>query len=126
MEIIEIVEKIVVVIKSRAKGSPATIKEIESKDAQFKTLKKRVHQATNALKDEQRKRENALLSLMEPEKVFAEILSWLPEQESFMVKQTPVSASYPVLKKQQQDLMVCFVVCLFPYLFGCFFCFYSL
>ena len=104
--IIEIIETVIIVIKKNCKDSPAVLKAIESKDGQLKTLKKRTIKTEEATKEKQKKSEMQLEKSEGVKDLIGSVLNWLPKQEAQILRQTPVSADYHVLKTQQSEQAV--------------------
>lgn len=106
LEIIIVIEQIIVILKGRAKGHPPVLKEIDGKANQVNAAKKKANQTLKAVNDEQKK----MLALQQNNKELdthvQDINSWLPNVESEIVKRTPVSANYDILKKQQEENQV--------------------
>ena len=104
--IIEIIETVIIVIKKNCKDSPSVLKAIESKDGQLKTLKKQAHKTEETTKEKQKKSENQLEKAEGVQDLIGSVLSWLPSLEAQVLRQTPVSADYHVLRTQQSEQAV--------------------
>ena len=111
--IIEIIETVIIVIKKNCKDSPSVLKIIESQDGQLKTLKKRAHKTEETTKEKQKKSEIQLEKAEGVQDLIGSVLSWLPKLEAQVLRQTPVSADYRVLRTQQSEQAV--VILIFSY-----------
>jgi len=88
-EIIEVLEEIIEVVKPRCESVNVILKLV--KDEEKKIIEQ---QQDNQALDEQIK----------------DLLKWLPTVEKELVKQTPVSANYDILKKQQEEHQVKYIL----------------
>lgn len=104
--IIEIIEIVIIVIKKNCKDSPSVLKTIESKDGQLKTLKKRAHKTEEITKEKQKKSEMQLEKSEGVKELIGSVLNWLPKHEAQVLRQTPVSADYHILRTQKSEQAV--------------------
>ena len=58
------------------------------------------------VKDEEKKMLDQQQENQDLDKQINDILAWLPTVESAVVKKTPISANYDILKKQQEEHQV--------------------
>ena len=107
IELITIIEEILVIIKVRSKGFPVIVKTIDDKSKEMMTSKKNTEKALKEAQDAQNKMNALQQSNKELDQHIGDINRWLPQTESDIVKQTPVSANYDILKVQQDQIQVC-------------------
>ena len=69
--------------------------------------KKNMEKALKEAQDAQNKMNELQQSNKELDQHIGDINRWLPQIESDLVKQTPVSANYDILKVQQDQIQVC-------------------
>lgn len=105
-EIIIILEEILLIVKPRCQLHPKTKKEVEDKEKQLADSKKKVENMLKAVRDEEKKLQALQQENKELDKHIQDLNKWLPSVEGEIVKQTPVSANYNILKKQQEDNQV--------------------
>lgn len=100
IEIIEILESVVVIIRSNAiKGSPV-LKECQKKTLKIKSMSTRVIKMKAEITTQQEKYQRYVLSYQKFDDTMEELQKRLPEMEAAIVRQTPVSANYLILKQQ--------------------------
>lgn len=107
IELITIIEEILVIIKVRNKGFPVIVKSIDDKSKEMVAGKKNMEKALKEAQDAQKKMNELQQSNKELDQHIGDINRWLPQIESDLVKQTPVSANYDILKVQQDQIQVC-------------------
>ena len=101
MENIEICETIIIRIQTNAGKSSSVLKECKRKEKNLKAFKKIISQTKNLLLSEQIKCQQTILSGRKFEDSFEEISRRLPEIEAKVIRQTPVSANFLILKQQK-------------------------
>eukprot|EP00794_Sanderia_malayensis_P006649 gene6649-7395_t len=102
--IIEVIE-ITISIKKKGKEPSSVMKELESKGAQIQSLKKRTDKVSEKAKDKQ----NNLVTRLEkesPDDLLSNTSIWLPLVEASVLRQTPVSADFHVLKSQEIEISI--------------------
>lgn len=107
IELITIIEEILVIIKVRSKGFPVIVKSVDDKSKEMVAGKKNMEKALKEAQDAQKKMNELQQSNKELDQHIGDINRWLPQIESDLVKQTPVSANYDILKVQQDQIQVC-------------------
>ena len=107
IELITIIEEILVIIKVRSKGFPVIVKSIDDKSKEMVAGKKNMEKALKEAQDAQNKMNELQQSNKELDHHIGDINRLLPQIESDLVKQTPVSANYDILKVQQDQIQVC-------------------
>lgn len=104
--IIEIIEKLIIVIKKKHKDSPTVIKSLASKDNQLKNVKKQASQSSDKVKDKQKKLEGELGKSVNIKDGLSHVIEWLPKVEATILTQAPVSADYHITRRQQIEQSV--------------------
>lgn len=107
IELVTVIEEILVIIKVRSKGFPVIVKTIDDKSKEMMTSKKNMEKALKEAQDAQNKMNALQQNNKELDQHIGDINRWLPQIESDLVKQTPVSANYDILKVQQDQIQVC-------------------
>ena len=102
----EIIEKIIIVIKKKHKDSPAVLKSLASKENQLKTVKKKTSQNAEKVKEKQKKLETELGKSEDADKRLSHAVEWLPKMEASVLTQGPISADYQILHRQQLEQVV--------------------
>ena len=105
-EIIVVIEQILIVVKKRCEDHPKSTKELNEKDKEVADAKKKTEQLLAAVKAEENKLQQLQQQNKEVEKHIQDLNNWLPSVEGEIVKRTPVSANYNILKKQQEENQV--------------------
>ena len=106
VEIIVIIEQVVLIIRSRCKAHPTVLKEIETKTTQITVIKNKLTQILKTVRDEEKKMLALQQNNKELEQHIQDINRWLPNIEGKIVKRTPVSANFDILKEQQEENQV--------------------
>ena len=101
VENIEICEGIIIRIQTNAGKSSFVLKECKRKEKSLKAFKKSINETKNLLLSEQSKCQQTILSGRKFEDSFEEISRRLPEIEAKVIRQTPVSANFLILKQQK-------------------------
>ena len=106
IEIIIIVEEILVIITKRCQKYPTILQVIESKSTLIFTSKTKVTTIKSQVKEEQKR----MLDMQQKSKTLNQQIQltsdWLPSVESRIIKFTPVSANYDILKSQEEEINV--------------------
>lgn len=106
LEIIIVLEEILVVVKPRCQSNPKVTKEVEDKEKQLADTKKKCEHMLNVVRGEEKKLQELQQQNKELDKHIQDLTKWLPSVEGEIVKRTPVSANYNILKKQQEENQV--------------------
>ena len=99
-------------MRSNAGKTSSWLKECQKKEKQLKTFKKEASRTKELLLLEQSNCQQAILSGRNFEDSYEEITRRLPEIEAKVIRQTPVSANYLILKQQKANhevIVLCFV-----------------
>lgn len=105
-EYIVVLEEIIVEVRPGVQSYPEKNKEVDHKDEEVQKLKKRLVSLLKMVKDEEKKMLDQQQENQDLDKQINDILAWLPTVESAVVKKTPISANYDILKKQQEEHQV--------------------
>ena len=109
MTIIEIIEKVIVVIKKKHKDSPSVLKSLAVKDNNLKSLKKTTTQRSEKIKEKQTQLETKLTTSEDVEDRLSHIVDWLPKVEANVLIQTPISTDFHILRRQQIEQTVRYI-----------------
>jgi len=109
-EIIEVLEEIIEVVKPRCESHPEKAKDVNDKEKEVEKHKKRVNVILKLVKDEEKKIIEQQQDNQALDEQIKDLLKWLPTVEKELVKQTPVSANYDILKKQQEEHQVKYIL----------------
>ena len=99
-ETIEICQNILIRIRTNAGKASLVLKDCQRKEKLLKSFKRSADQAKDLLLSEQTKCQQTVLRGRKFEDSFEEIIRRLPEIEAKVIRQTPVSANYMILKQQ--------------------------
>lgn len=105
-EFIIIIEEVLIIIRSYCKGHPPILKQIDTKASTVTNIKKKALTAKKVAQDTQKKMNDMQQSNKEVDQHILDLNDWLPSMESDLVKETPVSANYNILKNQQEKNQV--------------------
>ncbi len=99
-EIIEVIEKVIIRIKDHSKRSQKISKECQKKTLHFKAFRTKLEKTRVEIIKEESNIMKFLITHRKYDDSMEEISRWLPEVEAVVVRQTPVSANYLILKQQ--------------------------
>ncbi len=102
--IIEIIE-ITITAKKHSKEPSSVMKDIEAKETQIKSFKKRTNKVSEKAKSKQ-KNLDARAQKESLEELISSVSNWLPVVEASVLRQTPVSVDFNVLKPQHTEITV--------------------
>ena len=105
-EYIVVLEEIIVEVRPSCESYPEKNKEVDRKEEEVKKCKKRLVIILKLVKDEEKKMLDQQQQNQDLDKQINNILAWLPTVENAVVKNTPISANYDILKKQQDEHQV--------------------
>lgn len=105
-EYIVVLEEIIEEVRPGCESYPVKKKQVDDKEKEVEKYKKRLVVILKLVKDEEKKMLDQQRENQDLDKQIKDILSWLPTVESAVVKNTPVSANYDILKKQQEEHQV--------------------
>lgn len=109
-EYIVVLEEIIIEVRPGCQSYPEKNKEVDRKDEEVQKLKKRLVIILKLVKDEEKKMLDQQQENQDLDKQINDILAWLPTVESAVVKNTPISANYDILKKQQEEHQVIYKI----------------
>ena len=104
--IIEIIEKVIIVIKKKHKDSSSVLKSLASKDSNLKSFKKKASQNSEKIKEKQTHLETELASSEDTKDRLSHVVDWLPKVEANILTQAPISADFHILHRQQIEQTV--------------------
>ena len=104
--IIEIIEKVIIVIKKKHKDSSSVLKSLASKDNSVKSFKKKANQSSEKIKEKQIHLETELASSEDIKDRLSRVVDWLPKLEANLLIQAPISADFHILHRQQIEQTV--------------------
>ena len=105
-EIVPAIEKITVLLNNRCKNDSKALKAIDTKTSEVKATKKKMDSLLKATKDEEDKILKFQQNSKDLEDHLQDISQWLPSVEAEIVKTTPLSALWVILKKQYDETAV--------------------
>ena len=120
-ESIEICHTIVIRFRHSAGKASPVLKQCQKKEKNITAAKSTVEQTRKLLSTEQLKCQETVLNSRKFEETFEDIERRLPVIEAAVIRQTPVSANYLVLKQQKiSHEVIVFPLCVVGLLFSAF------
>lgn len=101
IDILEVCQTVVIRIRNNASKKSPVLKECSKKEKQLKSVKSTVEQMRKMLSSEQMKFQQVILENRKFEDTLEDMEMRIPEIEAAIIRQTPVSANYLILKQQK-------------------------